>query len=94
MKEEIFGNVKARKKNDKLIAVELTLGKALIQIICASGTQRGRPHIEIVCFHDEMANKWDLESSCQTIFFSENFIGYAEICFVVVQRGMKLEKEM
>ena len=84
--------MKVRRTSDRIIAIVLTLGKILIQIICVCGPQSGRPPTEIVCFCYEMASKWDTGSSSQIILFSENFSGYVGKYFVVVQRGNGIGK--
>ena len=60
MKEEISGNiVKVRRKNNRVMAIVLTLGREVMQIICAYGPQSGRPDRKKVRFYDEMVNEWD-----------------------------------
>ena len=58
MKKEISGNVvEVRKKSDSVIAIVLTLGRALMLIICAYGPQSRRPDTKKVPFYNEMARE-------------------------------------
>ena len=41
------------------MAIVLTLGREVMQIICAYGPQSGRPDRKKVRFYDEMVNEWD-----------------------------------
>ena len=44
MKEEISGNVvEVRRKSGRVMTIVLTLGREVMQIICAYGPQSGRP---------------------------------------------------
>ena len=68
MKEEISGNdLEVRRKSDRAMAIVLTLGREVIQIICAYGPQSRRPDTEKVCFYDEMASEWNLGSSSEIV---------------------------
>ena len=81
MKEEISGNVvKVRRKNDRVRAIVLTLGKEVMRIICAYGPQSGRPDTEKVRFYDEMMSEWELGSSSVIIVSLGDFNGYVGKC--------------
>ena len=57
LKEEISENVvEVRRKSDRVMAIVLTLGREVMQIICTYGPQSGRPDTEKVRFCDEMAS--------------------------------------
>ena len=56
VKEEISGNVEVRRKSDRVMAIVLTLGREVIQMICANRPQSRRPDTEKVRFYDEMAS--------------------------------------
>ena len=58
------------------MAIVLTLGGEVTQIIYAYGPQSERPDTEKVCFCNKMASEWDLESSGEIINFSRDFNGY------------------
>ena len=98
VKEEIFANVvEVRRKNDKVMAIVLTLGREVVQIICAYGPQSGRPDTEKVRFYDEMANEWYLESSSEMIDSLWYFNGHVGKCakdFESVYGAMVSQKEM
>ena len=58
VKEEISRNVvEVRRKSDRVMAIVLTLGREVMQIICAYGPQSRRPDAEKVRFYDEMASE-------------------------------------
>ena len=59
VKEEISGNVvEVRRKNDKVMAIVLTLGREVMRIIiCAYGPQSGRLDTEKFRFYGEMASE-------------------------------------
>ena len=60
MKEEISGNVvEVRRKSNSVMAIVLTLGKEVVQILCAYGPQSRRPDTQKVHFYDEIAREWD-----------------------------------
>ena len=60
VKEEIPGNVvEVRRKSNRVMAIVLTLGREVMQIICAYGPQSRRPDTEKFGFYDEMASEWD-----------------------------------
>ena len=81
MKEEISGNVvEVRRKSDRAMAVVLTLGREIMQIICAYGPQSGRPEAEKVRFDDEMGSEWDLGSSSKIIVSLADFNGHVRKC--------------
>ena len=81
VKEEIFTNVaKIRRKKDRVMAIVLTLGRELMQIICVYRPQSGRPDTEKVRFWDEMASQWYLESSSEIILSSGDFNGHVGKC--------------
>ena len=70
MKEEISGNdLEVRRKSDRAMAIVLTLGREVIQIICAYGPLSGRLNTEKVCFYNKMASEWNLGSSSEIIIF-------------------------
>ena len=98
VKGEIFGNVvEVGRKNDRVMLIELTLGREVIRFICAHGPQSGRPDTEKVCFYDEMASEWDWGSSSEIIVSLEDFNGHVGICadgFEGVYGGMVLGKEI
>ena len=57
VKEEITGNVvKVIRKSDRVMAIMLTLGREVMQIICAYWSQSEKPDTEKVRFYDEMAS--------------------------------------
>ena len=67
MKEKISGNV---------VEVRRTLGREVMQIICAHRPQSGRPGIGKLCFYDEMASGWDYGSSSEIIVSLGDFDGH------------------
>ena len=82
---------------DRIMAIERTLGRELMPIICAYGPQSGRLDPEKVCFYDEMASEWDFGSSSEIIVVLGNFNGHVGECsegLEGVHGGMVLEKEM
>ena len=52
----------------------------MIRIICAYGSQSGRPDTEKVRFHDEKTSEWDLGSSSKIIISLGDFNGHAGKC--------------
>ena len=52
--------VEIRRKSDKMMAIVLTFGREVMQIICGYGPQSRRPKLEKVFLCDEMASEWDL----------------------------------
>ena len=70
--------VEVRRKSDRVMAIVLTLGGEVMQIVCAYGRQSGRPNTKKVRFYNEMARKWDLESSREIIVSLWNFNGHVE----------------
>ena len=90
MKEEISGNVvEVRRKNDRVMAIVLTIGREVMRMICANGPQSGRPDTEKVRFYDEMASEWDFGSSSEIIASFGDFNGHVRKCaegFEGVQR--------
>ena len=57
VKQEISGNVKVKRKSDRVMAIVLTLGREMMPIICAYRPQSGRPDTGKVCFCDEVASE-------------------------------------
>ena len=57
--------VEARRKSDRVVAIVLILGKEEMRAISAdkSRTRTIRTNLEKDRFYDEMASKWDLETS-------------------------------
>ena len=98
MKEEISGNVvEVRKKSHRVMVIVLTLGKKVMQIICAYGPQSGKPDAEKVRSYDEMASELDLESSSETIVSLGDFNGHVRKCaegFEGVHGGNGIGKKM
>ena len=41
------------------MAILLTLGREVMRIICAYGSQSQRPNAEKVRFYDKMGSEWD-----------------------------------
>ena len=50
-----------------VMAIVLTLGRALMLIICAYGPQSRRPDTKKVPFYNKMAREWDFGSSSEII---------------------------
>ena len=46
VKEEISGNIEVKRKSDRDMAIMLTLGREVIQKICAHRPQSGKPDTE------------------------------------------------
>ena len=62
MKEQISGNfAKVRRKSDRVLAIVLTLGRKVMQIVCVYEPQSEKPDTEKFCFYGEMVIEWDLE---------------------------------
>ena len=81
VKQKISGNaVEVRRKSDRVMAIVLTLGKEIMQIICAYGPQSGRPNTEKVRFYDEIASEWDVGSSSEIIVSLEHSNGHVRKC--------------
>ena len=79
--EEISGNlVEVRRKSDRIMTIVLTLGREMMQIVCAYGPQSRRPHKKKVRFCDEMVNEWDLGSSSEIIVFFGDFNEHVGKC--------------
>ena len=77
VKEEVSRNaVYDRRKSNSIMTIVLTLGRKVIRIICACGSQSERPDTEKVCFYDKVASGRELESSNEIIISMENFIGH------------------
>ena len=79
-----------------LWSIMLTLGREVVQMICAYGPQSGRPDAEKVRFYDEMASEWDLESFSEIILSFGDFNGHVGKCaedFESVYGGMVSEKK-
>ena len=95
VKEEISGNVvEVRRKSDRVMAIVLTLGRAVMQIINAHGPQSRRP--EKVRFYDEIVSEWDFGSSNKIVSLGD-FNGHVRKCvegFEGVHGRMVLGKEM
>ena len=62
------------------MAIVITLGGEVMRIICACGSQSGRPDTEKMRFYDEMASEWDLGSSSEIIVSLGDFIGHVWKC--------------
>ena len=61
-----------------------------MRIVCAYGPQRGRLDTKKVCFYDEMASEWDLESFSEIIVSLGNFnrhVGKCAVSFEGVHGG-------
>ena len=56
------------------MAIALTLGGEVIQIICGYGPQSRKLDTEKLHFSDKMASEWDLESSSEIIASLGDFI--------------------
>ena len=70
VKEQISGNVvEVKRKINKVMAIVLTLGREVIQIICAYGPQTGKQDTEKVCFYDKAMSEQNLETSSEIIVF-------------------------
>ena len=81
MKKELSRNVvEVTRKNDRDMAIVLTLGKKVIRTICSHRLPSGRPDPDKVCFYDEMASKWDLGNSREIIIIKGDFNGCVEKC--------------
>ena len=76
IKEEISGSVEIRRKSGRVMAILLTLGRKVIQIICAYGPQSNDQTHKIVCFYDEMVSEWDLQRSSEIIVSLGDFKGH------------------
>ena len=81
MKEKISGNVlEVRRKSDSVMAIALTLGREVMQIICVYGIQSGRPYTEKAYFYDEMVSELDFISSCEIMVSLGDFNGHVGKC--------------
>ena len=81
VKEEISGNiVEVRIKHDRAMAIVLTLGGEVMQIICMYKPQSERPDTEKVRFYDELASERDLQSSSVIIVSLDDFNGHVGKC--------------
>ena len=81
MKEEISGNVvEIRRKRNRMMAIVLTLGREVMQVICVNGPQSRRPDTEKGYFYDKMASEWDLGSSSEIIVSLQDFNGHVGKC--------------
>ena len=79
------------------MAVVLTLGREVMQIVCAYGPQSRRPDTEKVRFYDEMASEWDFRSSSEIIISLRDFNGHVGNVLRFLKMytgGMVLGKEM
>ena len=95
MKEEISGNVvEVRRKSERVLAIVLTIGREVMRIICAYGTQSRRPDTGVHSY-DEMASEWDFASSSEIIVSLGDFNGHVGKCaegFEVVHGGNGIGK--
>ena len=79
VKEKISGNVvEVRRKNDRVMAIVLTLGREVMRIICAYGPQRA--DTEKVSFYDKMRSEWDFGSFSEITVSLEDFNGHVGKC--------------
>ena len=64
------------------MAIVLSLGRKVMQIICVYGPQSGIPDTKKVRFYNEMGSEWDLGSSSEIIVslgdFDKQVEKYAE----------------
>ena len=74
-----------------MIANVLTIGKTVMQIIRAHGSQSGKPDMKKACFYKKMASEWDLGGSSKINFsvedFKENVRKYVESIESVHERN-------
>ena len=72
--------MKIKKKSDRVMTIVLTLGREVMQIVCAYGPQSRRPDTEKNRFYDKMASEWDLVSSSEIIVSLGDFNGHLGKC--------------